>query len=93
MGKPKKNKKAEIKARRKTRKVNARIDDLKQREKRARAYIKILTENAEAFQKLAESEALESEALESEEYTEEESVTQRESSSSQHDQSTQQTSE
>ena len=93
MGRPKKNKKAEIKARRKTRKVNERIADLKQREKRARAYIKMLTENAEALQKLAESEALESE--ESEDPTVEEGVTDlpsEPSSSSQDDQSTQSTS-
>ena len=84
MGRPKKNKKAEIKARRKTRKTNARIEDLKRREKRARAYIKMLSENAEALQKLAESEA-----LESEESIEEESVTETPSeSSSQDDQST-----
>jgi len=84
MGRPKKNKKAEIKARRKTRKANDRISELKQREKRARAYIKILTENAEAFQKLAESEA-----------KEEGGSTEIPSdiSSSQDDQSTQQTSE
>ena len=93
MGRPKKNKKAEIKARRKTRKVNERIADLRQREKRARAYIKMLTENAEALQKLAESEALESE--ESEDPTvEEDGATDlpSEPSSSQDDQSTQSTS-
>lgn len=39
MGKPKKNKKAEIKARRKTRKVNEHIRDLKTREKRAKAFL------------------------------------------------------
>ena len=90
MGRPKKNKKAEIKARRKTRKANERIADLKQREKRARAYLKMLTENAEALQKLAESEALDSEA------TEEEGVIDlpsEPSSSSQDDQSTQSPSE
>ena len=88
MGRPKKNKKAEIKARRKTRKVNERIDDLKQREKRARAYIKMLTENAETLQKLADSEA-----LESEESTEEEGAIETPSvDSSQDDQSSQSTS-
>ena len=90
MGRPKKNKKAEIKARRKTRKVNERIADLRHREKRAKAYIKMLTENAEALQKLAESEA-----LESEDTTVEEGVTDlpSEPSSSQDDQSTQSPSE
>lgn len=42
MGKPKKNKKAEIKARRKTRKVNDRIADLKRREKMVRSYLEAL---------------------------------------------------
>ena len=59
MGKPKKNKKAEIKARRKTRKANERIADLKRREKMAKAYLKVIAENAEAMRKLAESEAQE----------------------------------
>ncbi len=60
MGRPKKNKKAEMKARRKTRKKKEHIQDLQQREKRARAYLKILSENAEVLQKLAEAEATES---------------------------------
>ena len=59
MGKPKKNKKAEIKARRKARKIQERVSDLKMREKRARAYLKVLAENAEVLQKLAEAEAQE----------------------------------
>jgi len=59
MGKPKKNKNAEIKARRKARKIQERVSDLRQREKRARAYLKVLAENAEVLQKLAEAEAQE----------------------------------
>lgn len=57
MGRPKKNKKAEIKARRKTRKSKERIADLRRRESRARATIKMLTERAELMEKLAEEEA------------------------------------
>lgn len=57
MGRPKKNKKAEIKARRKTRKVNEHIRDLKTREKRAKAFLQhIMGEHAETFEKLAGSE-------------------------------------
>jgi hypothetical protein len=57
MGKPKKNKKAEIKSRRKTRKANQRIEDLKRREKMIKSYLKVIAENAETLQKLADSEA------------------------------------
>lgn len=61
MGKPKRNKKAEIKARRKTRKVNEHIRDLKTREKRAKAFLQhIMGEHAETFEKLAGSEIEES---------------------------------
>jgi hypothetical protein len=56
MGKPKKNKKAEIKARRKTRKAFERIADLKRREKMIQAYLKVISENAQTLQKLADSE-------------------------------------
>ena len=59
MGKPKKNKKAEIRARRKTRKANERIADLKRREKMIKAYLKVIAENAQTLQKLADSEAQE----------------------------------
>jgi hypothetical protein len=59
MGKPKKNKKAEIKARRKTRKANERIADLKRREKMIKAYLKVIAENAQTLQKLTNSEAQE----------------------------------
>tara|TARA_Y100001970_G_C14120721_1_gene796123 strand:- start:94 stop:357 length:264 start_codon:yes stop_codon:yes gene_type:complete len=62
MGRPKKNKKAEIKARRKTRKAQERVADLRHREKRARAYLKVLTENAETLKKLAEAEKAEAES-------------------------------
>ena len=62
MGRPKKNKKAEVKARRKTRKAQERVADLRQREKRARAYLKVLTENAETLKKLAEAEKAEAES-------------------------------
>lgn len=58
MGQPKKNKKAEIRARRKTRKAHERIADLKRREKMIKAYLKVISENAETLQKLAESEEL-----------------------------------
>jgi hypothetical protein len=57
MGRPKKNKKAEIRARRKTRKAFERIADLKRREKMVKAYLKVIAENAQTLQKLAESEA------------------------------------
>jgi len=65
MGKPKKNKKAEIKQRRKTRKAQERVDELRRREKMIRGYLKMISENAETMRKLAESEA--SEAIESSE--------------------------
>ncbi len=52
MGRQNKNKKAEIKARRKTRKANERIRDLKMREKRAKAIINQMM--------LSQSEALKS---------------------------------
>ena len=57
MGKPKKNKKAEIRARRKARKANERIADLKRREKMIKAYLKVIAENAQTLQKLADSES------------------------------------
>ena len=57
MGKPKKNKKAEIKSRRKTRKANLRIVELKRREKMIKSYLKVIAENADTLQKLADSEA------------------------------------
>jgi hypothetical protein len=57
MGRPKKNKKAEIKARRKARKAFERIADLKRREKMIKAYLKVIAENAQTLQKLADSEA------------------------------------
>ena len=83
MGKPKKNKKAEIKSRRKTRKANQRSEDLKRREKMIKSYLKVIAENAQTLQKLADSEA-----------TEEGTPTDLdESSSSQDDQSIQSTSE
>lgn len=78
MGKPKKNKKAEIKSRRKTRKANQRIEDLKRREKMIKSYLKVIAENAETLQKLADSEA-----------SEKEGVTDLDESSSQDDQSNQ----
>jgi hypothetical protein len=59
MGKPKKNKKAEIKQRRKTRKAQERVDELRRREKMIRAYLKMISENAETMRKLAESESAE----------------------------------
>ena len=89
MGRPKKNKKAEIKARRKTRKINERVADLKRREKRARAYLKMISENAETLQKLAEAEAQESTEPTTEPITDLEDS----SSSFQDDQSSQSTSE
>lgn len=54
MGKPKKNKKAEIKARRKTRKANEHISRLRKYEKFLRAKLKVLEEHKETFQKLSE---------------------------------------
>lgn len=90
MGRPKKNKKAEIKARRKTRKINERVADLKRREKRARAYLKMISENAETLQKLAEAEAQESTEPTTEPITDLEDSS---SSSFQDDQSSQSTSE
>lgn len=59
MGKPKQNKKAEIRARRKARKAHERIADLKRREKMIKAYLKVIAENAQTLQKLADSEAQE----------------------------------
>lgn len=59
MGKPKQNKKAEIRARRKARKTHERIADLKRREKMIKAYLKVIAENAQTLQKLADSEATE----------------------------------
>jgi|SaaInlStandDraft_7_1057024.scaffolds.fasta_scaffold217942_2 hypothetical protein len=57
MGKPKKNKKAEIKARRKARKVTTQIRDLKTREKRVKEFLQNLMEvHEDAFESLAESE-------------------------------------
>lgn len=53
MGKPKKNKKAEIKARRKSRKIQERITFLRKKE----AILKVMLENKEVFEKLAEQEA------------------------------------
>lgn len=58
MGKPKKNKKAEIKARRKTRKANEHISRLRKYEKFLRAKLKVLEEQKETFQKLSEEEAI-----------------------------------
>ena len=84
MGKPKKNKKAEIRARRKTRKANERIAELKRREKMIKSYLKVIAENAQTLQKLADSEAQEDT---------EESTDLDEPSSSQDDQSIQSTSE
>ena len=78
MGKPKKNKKAEIKSRRKTRKANLRIVELKRREKMIKSYLKVIAENAETLQKLADSEA-----------SEKVGVTDLDESSSQDDQSNQ----
>ena len=60
MGKPKKNKKAEIRARRKARKTNERISELKRREKMIKSYLKVIAENAGTLQKLADEEAKES---------------------------------
>lgn len=54
MGKPKRNKKAEIKARRKTRKANEQISRLKRYEKFLLAKLKVLEEHKETFQKLSE---------------------------------------
>lgn len=69
--------------RRKARKANERIADLKRREKRARAYLKVIAKNAETLQKLADAEA-----------SEEKGVTDLPSDASvQDDQSTQSTSE
>lgn len=59
MGKPKKNKKAEIRARRKARKASERISELKRREKMIKAYLKVIAENAGTLQQLAEAEAQE----------------------------------
>lgn len=57
MGKPKRNKKAEIKKRRKQRKQTERIRDLKVREKRAMAVInQILSERSDTLEALAKSE-------------------------------------
>ena len=78
MGKPKKNKKAEIKSRRKTRKENQRIVELRRREKMIKSYLKVIAENAETLQKLADSEAAENNSTDA---------------SSQDDQSSQSTSE
>jgi len=88
MGRPKKNKKAEIKARRKTRKANERIAELKRKEKMIKSYLKVLAENAQTLQQLADSEAQEEEATEEATDLDEPS-----SSSSQDDQSSQSTSE
>ena len=85
MGRPKKNKKAEIRARRKARKANERIADLKRREKMIKAYLKVIAENAQTLQKLADSEAQEAK--------EEATDLDEPSSSSQDDQSSQSTSE
>jgi hypothetical protein len=85
MGRPKKNKKAEIRAKRKARKANERIADLKRREKMIKSYLKVIAENAQTLQKLADSEA--------EESTTEEATDLDEPSSSQDDQSSQSTSE
>ena len=86
MGRPKKNKKAEIRARRKTRKANERISELKRRETMIKSYLKVIAENAQTLQKLADSEAQEEEATE-------EATDLDEPSSSQDDQSSQSTSE
>jgi CRISPR/Cas system-associated exonuclease Cas4 (RecB family) len=59
MGRPKQNKKAEIRARRKARKAHERIADLKRREKMIKAYLKVIAENAQTLQKLADSEVQE----------------------------------
>ena len=59
MGRPKKNKKAEIKARRKARKANERIAELRRKEQMIKAYLKVIAENAQTLQKLSESEATE----------------------------------
>ena len=85
MGRPKKNKKAEIRARRKARKANERIADLKRREKMIKSYLKVIAENAQTLQQLADSEAQESQ----EETTEDSD----EISSSPDDQNNQSTSE
>lgn len=66
MGKPKKNKKAEIRARRKSRKANERISELKRREKMIKAYLKVIAENAGTLQKLADAEAQEKSSSDSE---------------------------
>ena len=77
MGRPKKNKKAEIKARRKSRKKKERILDLRTREKRARAMInQILSERSEVIESLGSEESVNQEPVSS-------------SSSSQDDQSIQ----
>tara|TARA_B100001287_G_C22532461_1_gene458054 strand:- start:201 stop:434 length:234 start_codon:yes stop_codon:yes gene_type:complete len=62
MGKPKKNKKAEIKARRKSRKAQERITYLRKKE----SILKVMLENKEAFQKLAEAEQKEDTEVEQE---------------------------
>ena len=56
MGKPKKNKKAEIKARRKSRKAFERITYLRKKEAVLKAHLRIMQENKEAFEKLAQKE-------------------------------------
>ena len=57
MGKPKRNKKAEIKKRRKQRKQTEHIKDLKVREKRAMAVInQIMSERSKTLEELAKSE-------------------------------------
>ena len=59
MGKPKKNKKAEIKARRKSRKAQERITYLRKKEAVLKAHLMIMQERKEAFEKLAKEEAKE----------------------------------
>ena len=66
MGKPKKNKKAEIKARRKSRKVLERITYLRKKESVLKAHLRIMQENKDAFEKLAQSESSTEEAISSE---------------------------
>ena len=68
MGKPKKNKKAEIKARRKSRRTQERITYLRKKEAVLKAHLMIMQEKKEAFEKLAQEEAKEksTEAISSE---------------------------
>ena len=66
MGKPKKNKKAEIKARRKSRKVLERITYLRKKESVLKAHLRIMQENKDAFEKRAQSESSTEEAISSE---------------------------